>query len=137
MDVLQSFVDDYNARAHPAIQLGSAGEAGGAQLRLRYSPAEGQVSIFHMVAVDGDHVEDRDLTLGGAVTQPQLRAPRFARGAELDRRMGAGVVVVHEGLEHVHRVLLRSLVGRASRPSLLGVRSRSTIAPACPLSSSW
>src|SRR5438874_844805 len=41
MDVLQAFVDDYNARARPAIPLGSAGEAGGAQLRLRYSPAEG------------------------------------------------------------------------------------------------
>src|SRR5438552_13260635 len=54
MDVLQAFVDDYNARAHPAIRLGSAGEAGGAQLRLRYSPAEGQVSIFHMVAVNRD-----------------------------------------------------------------------------------
>ena len=52
MDVLQSFVDDYNARARPTIPLGSAGEAGGAQLRLRYSPAEGQVSIFHMVAVN-------------------------------------------------------------------------------------
>src|SRR2546427_1962496 len=51
MDVLQAFVDDYNARARPAIRLGSAGEAGGAQLRLRYSPADGQVSIFHMVAV--------------------------------------------------------------------------------------
>ena len=51
MDVLQAWVDDYNARARPAIRLGSAGEAGGAQLRLRYAPAEGQVSIFHMVAV--------------------------------------------------------------------------------------
>jgi len=51
MDVLQAFVDDFNARARPAIRLGSAGEAGGAQLRLRYSPAEGQVSILHMVAV--------------------------------------------------------------------------------------
>ena len=51
MDLLQAFVDDYNARARPAIRLGSAGEAGGAQLRLRYSPADGQVSIFHMVAV--------------------------------------------------------------------------------------
>ena len=51
MDVLQAFVDDYNARARPAIRLGSAGEAGGAQLRLRYSPAYGQVAIFHMVAV--------------------------------------------------------------------------------------
>jgi hypothetical protein len=51
MDVLQAFVDDFNARARPAIRLGTAGEAGGAQLRLRYSPAEGQVSILHMVAV--------------------------------------------------------------------------------------
>jgi hypothetical protein len=51
MDVLQTWVDDYNTRARPAIQLGSAGEAGGAQLRLKYSPAEGQVSIFHLVAV--------------------------------------------------------------------------------------
>jgi hypothetical protein len=52
MDVLQAFVDDYNARAQPAIRLASAGEAGGAQLRLRYTPAEGQVAIFHMVAVN-------------------------------------------------------------------------------------
>lgn len=54
MDVLQAWVDDYNARARPAIRLGSAGEAGGAQLRLKYSPAEGQVSIFHLVAVSRD-----------------------------------------------------------------------------------
>jgi hypothetical protein len=53
MDVLQAWVDDYNARARPAIRLGSAGEAGGAQLRLKYTPAEGQVSILHMVAVGG------------------------------------------------------------------------------------
>src|SRR5437773_11669686 len=52
MDVLQAFVNDCNARARPAIPLGAAGEAGGAQLRLRYSPAEGQVSIFHMVAIN-------------------------------------------------------------------------------------
>src|SRR2546423_14110150 len=52
MDVLQAFVNDYNARARPAIPLGSAGEAGGAQLRLRYSPADGQVSILHLVAVE-------------------------------------------------------------------------------------
>src|SRR3989441_12280709 len=51
MDVLQAWVDDYNGRARPTIRLGSAGEAGGAQLRLKYSPSEGQVSIFHMVAV--------------------------------------------------------------------------------------
>jgi hypothetical protein len=52
MDVLQAWVDDYNARARPAIRLGSAGEAGGAQLRLRYSPADGEVSILHLVAVE-------------------------------------------------------------------------------------
>jgi hypothetical protein len=51
MDVLQAWVDEYNSRARPAIRLGSAGEAGGAQLRLKYSPAEGTVSIFHLVAV--------------------------------------------------------------------------------------
>jgi hypothetical protein len=52
MDVLQAWVDDYNACAGPGIRLASAGEAGGAQLRLRYSPAEGQVSILHLVAVE-------------------------------------------------------------------------------------
>lgn len=51
MDVLQAWVDDYNGRARPAIPLGSAGEAGGAQLRLRYSPTAGIVSILHLVAV--------------------------------------------------------------------------------------
>jgi len=54
MDVLQAWVDEYNGRARPTIQLGSAGEAGGAQLRLKYSPAEGQVSILHLVAVSRD-----------------------------------------------------------------------------------
>ena len=52
MDVLQAWIDDYTARARPDIRLGSAGEAGGAQLRLRYSPADGQVSILHLVAVE-------------------------------------------------------------------------------------
>jgi len=51
MDVLQAWVDDFNVRARPAIRLGSKGEAGGAQLRLKYSPAEDTVSILHMVAV--------------------------------------------------------------------------------------
>jgi hypothetical protein len=52
MDVLQAWIDDYNRRAEPGIRLGSAGEAGGAQLRLKYTPAEGQVSILHLVAVE-------------------------------------------------------------------------------------
>ena len=51
MDVLQAWIDDYNGRAHPQIALGSGGEAGGAQLRLKYAPAEDQISILHFVAV--------------------------------------------------------------------------------------
>jgi len=51
MDVLQAFVKRLQRARAAAIPLGAAGEAGGAQLRLRYSPAEGQVSIFHMVAI--------------------------------------------------------------------------------------
>jgi hypothetical protein len=54
MDVLQAWVDDYNTHARPAIPLGSAGEAGGAQLRLKYNPAAGEVSILHMVAINRD-----------------------------------------------------------------------------------
>src|SRR2546423_13219741 len=54
MDVLQAWVDDYNGRAQPTIRLGSAGEAGGAQLRLKYSPAEGQNAILHLGAVHRD-----------------------------------------------------------------------------------
>src|SRR2546427_526676 len=54
MDVLQAWVDDYNGRAQPTIRLGSAGEAGGAQLRLKYSPPQGQVAILHMVAGNPD-----------------------------------------------------------------------------------
>src|SRR2546426_10637717 len=51
MDVLQAWVDQYNARAGASIALASGGEAGGAQLRLKYSPAEGTISILHLVAV--------------------------------------------------------------------------------------
>src|SRR5437016_9183620 len=50
MDVLQAWVDDYNARARPAIPLGSAGEAGGAPPRFRCSPAAGPGSVFLLVA---------------------------------------------------------------------------------------
>lgn len=54
MDVLQAWVDQYNGRAHAAIPLVAGGEAGGAQLRLKYSPGEGMVSILHLVAVSRD-----------------------------------------------------------------------------------
>src|SRR5256885_2426296 len=54
MDVLQAWVDDYNGRAQPTIRLGSAGEAGGAPLRLKYSPPEGPGAILHKGAVQPD-----------------------------------------------------------------------------------
>ena len=54
MDVLQQWADDYNAFARPATALHSGGEAGGAQLRLRYSRDGNEVSILHFVAVNRD-----------------------------------------------------------------------------------
>src|SRR5712691_3493567 len=51
MDVLEAWLDRYNAAARPAIPLDSGGEAGGAQLRLKYAPADGMVAILHLVAV--------------------------------------------------------------------------------------
>ena len=51
MDVLEAWLDRYNALARPAVPLDSGGEAGGAQLRLKYAPTEGTVSILHLVAV--------------------------------------------------------------------------------------
>ena len=51
MDVLQAWVDRYNERSGATITLQSGGEAGGAQLRLKYTPSEGTISILHLVAV--------------------------------------------------------------------------------------
>src|SRR2546430_8028285 len=51
MDVLQAWVDQYNARVGSKIALASGGEAGGAQLRLKYRPTEETISILHLVAV--------------------------------------------------------------------------------------
>ncbi len=53
MDVLQRWIDQFNARAGGAIALSSGGEAGGAQLRLKYTPADGTIAILHFVAVSG------------------------------------------------------------------------------------
>src|SRR5207247_10497616 len=50
MDVLEAWLDRYNERVRAAIPLDSGGEAGGAQLRLKYAPAEGMISILHLVA---------------------------------------------------------------------------------------
>ena len=54
MDVLQAWIDEYNGRAQPAIALGSKGEAGGAQLRLKYAPTPDTIAILHLVAVTRD-----------------------------------------------------------------------------------
>src|SRR5258708_25404283 len=51
MDVLQAWVDQYNARSGGTVALASGGEAGGAQLRLKYSPSEDTISILHLLAV--------------------------------------------------------------------------------------
>lgn len=77
MDVLEAWVGDYNARARPAIPLGSGGEAGGAQLRLKYSPADGQVSILHLVTV----------TRGG---RPAILVRRF-EGPSAETAVAAGL----------------------------------------------
>ncbi|PYO92863.1 MAG: hypothetical protein DMD62_11915 [Gemmatimonadetes bacterium] len=52
MDILEVWLDRYNARSRAAITLDSGGEAGGAQLRLKYVPAEGTIAILHLVAVN-------------------------------------------------------------------------------------
>jgi hypothetical protein len=54
MDLLQAWLDEYNRRARPALPLGSKGEAGGAQLRLKYAPTAETVAILHLVAVTRD-----------------------------------------------------------------------------------
>lgn len=54
MDVIQQWADDYNAKAQPSIPLKTGGEAGGAQLRLRYRQGPDEESILHFVAVERD-----------------------------------------------------------------------------------
>jgi len=49
--VPEGWLDRYNGLARPAILLDSGGEAGGAQLRLKYAPTETTISILHLVAV--------------------------------------------------------------------------------------
>jgi hypothetical protein len=88
MDVLQAWVDQYNARARAGIALDSGGEAGGAQLRLKYSPSEGTISILHMVAVSR---EGRPAILvsrfEGPTAETSVQAGLWASG-QLGRRPG-------------------------------------------------
>ena len=77
MDVVQAWVDQYNARARAGIELDSGGEAGGAQLRLKYAPDEDTISILHLVAVDQ----------GG---RPAIRVKRF-EGPTAETSVQAGL----------------------------------------------
>src|SRR5467141_2232034 len=90
MDVLQAWVDQYNARAGAGIALASGGEAGGAQLRLKYSPTEGMISILHLVAVTR---EGRPAILASRCERPtpetSVQAGLWASG-QVGRRAGPG-----------------------------------------------
>src|SRR2546426_4562122 len=77
MDVLQAWVDQYNARAGGKVALASGGEAGGAQLRLKYSPSEETIAILHLVAVIRDG-------------QPAILVSRF-EGPTAETSVQAGV----------------------------------------------
>ena len=89
MDVLQAWVDQYNARAGGKVSLASGGEAGGAQLRLKYSPSEGTIAILHLVAVTR---EGRPAILvsrfEGPTAETSVQAGLWASG-QLGRRPGA------------------------------------------------
>src|SRR2546425_6624710 len=90
MDVLQAWVDQYNARAGGKVALASGGEAGGAQLRLKYSPSEGTISILHLVAVTR---EGRPAILvsrfEGPTAETSVQAG-LVGGGQLGRKAGGG-----------------------------------------------
>jgi hypothetical protein len=86
MDVLQAWVDKYNERAHARIALDSGGEAGGAQLRLKYAPSDGTISILHLVAVSGgDRPGIRVQAFEGPTAETSVQAGLWASG-QLGRR---------------------------------------------------
>jgi len=88
MDVLQAWVDQYNARAGAAIALASGGEAGGAQLRLKYKPTEETISILHLVAVTRDGRPSILVSrFEGPTAETSVRAGLWASG-QLGRRGG-------------------------------------------------
>ena len=81
MDVLQRWIDQFNARAGGAIALSSGGEAGGAQLRLKYTPADGTIAILHFVAVSEG---------GGGGGRPGIRVQAF-EGPTAETAVQAGL----------------------------------------------
>jgi hypothetical protein len=90
MDVLEAWLDRYNERARPAIALDSGGEAGGAQLRLKYTPSEDTVSILHLVAVSrGGRPVILVSRFEGPTAEASVQAGLWA-SAQLGRRPGGG-----------------------------------------------
>lgn len=88
MDVLQRWVDAFNARAGGTIALSAGGEAGGAQLRLKYSPADGMIAILHLVAVsEGGPPAIRVQAFEGPTAETSVQAGLWASG-QLGRRPG-------------------------------------------------
>jgi hypothetical protein len=89
MDVLEAWLVEYNGRGRPAFPLGSKGEAGGAQLRLKYHPAPDTIAILHFVAVvrDGRPVIEVK-SFAGSVTEASVEAGMWA-STLLGRRPGA------------------------------------------------
>ena len=86
MDVLQKWVDAFNARAGGTIVLSSGGEAGGAQLRLKYVPDEGSIAILHFVAVnEGGRPAILARAFEGPTAETSVQAGLWASGA-LGRR---------------------------------------------------
>jgi len=86
MDVLQAWLDRYNELSGAGITLDSGGEAGGAQLRLKYVPREGTISILHLVAVNqGGRPAIRVNHFEGPTAETSVQAGLWA-SAQLGRR---------------------------------------------------
>jgi len=86
MDVLDTWLGEYNRLGRPAIPLGSKGEAGGAQLRLKYHPTPETIAILHLVAVMHDGRPAIEVkSFAGPVTEASVEAGLWA-SALLGRR---------------------------------------------------
>src|SRR5438445_13160356 len=90
MDVLGAWLDRCDERGRPAIPLDSGGEAGGAQLRLKYAPDEDTVSILHLVAASrGGRPVILVSRFEGPTAETSVQAGLWA-SAQLGRRPGSG-----------------------------------------------
>ena len=86
MNEQQKLLDGFNARSSGLIALSSGGEAGGAQLRLKYSPADGTIAILHLVAVNqGGRPAILVQAFEGPTAETSVQAGLWASG-QLGRR---------------------------------------------------